>query len=981
MGVVYEAQDTLLKRHVAIKLLPETLSEHPEALKRFLQEARAAGRLNHPHTVAIHEVDQYQGTYYIVMELVSGGSAQEYLNTRGPFDWPEATRIIADVSRGLIAAHAAGLIHRDIKPSNIMRSTEGIVKLADFGLAKVSDQSSANAVTASGYTVGTPDFMSPEQCRAETLDPRSDVYAVGATYYALLTGKPPFQGSGPLQVMFAHCSNPVPDPRSLNPAIPEIVVAVIRKTMAKYQSERHAGAADLLGDMERVLAKVPAGIVLAPTQWTNVMPEAATIDSSVETPVVPAPHSEATSFLAPAQQAGEIGRLGPYRVLKVLGEGGMGMVFQAEDPSLERLVALKVMKPDRTSNDLARQRFVQEAKAAAAIQHDHIVTIYQVGEDRGVPYLAMQFLQGESLDDRLDRHEAVPAAEIVRIGKEIALGLSAAHERGLIHRDIKPANIWLEGGANGRDRVKILDFGLARSLTGGSQNLTRTGLVMGTPGYMAPEQARGNQPLDHRCDLFSLGCVMYHLCTGQEPFRREDAMSTLLALALEQPPSITDLNPEVPPALADLVMALLAKGPADRPASARHVIEALSELERNWTTAAVASVSAPARVAAGGPVVTAQAKLAAYGLESCDSGTAEAIHSPLEPIQARVTPPAGHPRTGTDDTLDDAPSPRGLSTIRRKMVCPRCGTPMKLSAGRGWCLSCGYDTGEEKVPEPDLEKPVSLTWLYVLLAGSVVVFGGSLAAAMLLPGGMTRVWFSTAEATVGLVLVIAGHAWAFLAVLQDRQDHKIFDYIDPFKLYKYSFEQLEKTRRAMWMGSWGGVAVLCAAFVVGGLTHWISPLKKMARPPEVDTPAEWAAAEEKRAPEAELTPKDDKDPSKEQPFITDCHVIGYTLDEQGNIDMLVLGTRGEDGQWRFAGVVPPDPAVVGDLGELRKELRKAQQVDPVIEGLNLGDKVLWVTPALAFKVKYAEMDAAGKLTDPALTKEAPKDKDPMPKTP
>src|SRR4051812_16155442 len=178
---------------------------------------------------------------------------------------------------------------------------------------------------------------------------------------------------------------------------------------------------------------------------------------------------ETYAFLAPPQQPDELGRLGPYRVLAVLGAGGMGIVFRAEDPQLARLVALKAMLPALAASDSARQRFLREARAAAAIKHDHIVTIHQVGEDRGAPFLAMEFLEGEPLDARLQREGKLPVAEVLRIGREIALGLAAAHKRELIHRDIKPANVWLEGdpgalatGVGGR--VKILDFGLARAV-------------------------------------------------------------------------------------------------------------------------------------------------------------------------------------------------------------------------------------------------------------------------------------------------------------------------------------------------------------------------------------------------------------------------------------------------------------------------------------------------------------------------------------
>jgi serine/threonine protein kinase/phage FluMu protein Com len=282
---------------------------------------------------------------------------------------------------------------------------------------------------------------------------------------------------------------------------------------------------------------------------------------------------ELCAFLAPSQATDELGRLGSYRVLNVLGAGGMGVVFRAEDAQLQRLVALKAMLPALAANESARQRFLREARLAASLKHDRIVTIHQVGEDRGAPYLAMEFLEGESLEDRLKREGKLPLAEVLRIGREIAEGLQAAHERGLIHRDIKPANVWLEGK---RGRVKILDFGLARS-SGDDVHLTQSGAIVGTPAYMPPEQARG-EAVDGRCDLYSLGCVLYRLSTGELPFKGENTMSLLLALAIEQPKSPRDLNPDVPPPLADLIMRLLAKDAAQRPATAGEVADALQDI-------------------------------------------------------------------------------------------------------------------------------------------------------------------------------------------------------------------------------------------------------------------------------------------------------------------------------------------------------------------------------------------------------------------
>lgn len=286
------------------------------------------------------------------------------------------------------------------------------------------------------------------------------------------------------------------------------------------------------------------------------------------------------SFLAPAQSEGELGRLGSYSVRKILGSGGMGIVFEAEDTLLKRQVALKVMKPELAANPVHRQRFLQEARSGASIPHDNIVTVYQVGLENGIPFLAMQYLQGESLAGRLQKQNKVAWPESLKIIREVVKGLGVAHESHLIHRDIKPDNIWLEVDYPGNlwKRVKILDFGLARSVTK-ADNHTGTGLIMGTPSYMSPEQARG-LPLDGRCDLFSVGCVLYQMLTGVLPFRGENTLNILTSLALDEPTPVNMLDPSMPAEVSHLVKDLLAKKPSDRIPSAQALLERMDAIEK-----------------------------------------------------------------------------------------------------------------------------------------------------------------------------------------------------------------------------------------------------------------------------------------------------------------------------------------------------------------------------------------------------------------
>jgi serine/threonine protein kinase len=303
---------------------------------------------------------------------------------------------------------------------------------------------------------------------------------------------------------------------------------------------------------------------------------AASLDPGLDTPRAGetfGTETPALGFLAPPQRPDELGRLGHYRVLRLLGQGGMGLVFLADDTRLEREVALKVMRPELAADTEGRQRFLREARAAAHVHSDHVVTIYDVDQQDDVPYLVMELVRGRSLAEALEQGSRLPLGLCLKVARETAEGLAAAHAAGLIHRDVKPGNIWLEepGG-----RAKLLDFGLARAFTG--PLITQHNFILGTPAYMAPEQAAG-QPLDARCDLFSLGAVLYHMLTGRRPFAGEDVLMVLWSLANVTPPPAVGLAPGLPAGVADFLDRLLAKDPAGRPASAAEVARALLALE------------------------------------------------------------------------------------------------------------------------------------------------------------------------------------------------------------------------------------------------------------------------------------------------------------------------------------------------------------------------------------------------------------------
>lgn len=257
MGAVYLAFDPLIEREVALKVLSPDLQSSSNALQRFLAEARAIGRLNHSHVVSIYDIDQYEGRYFLVMELVSGGSVSESLR-KERMPWTEACRIIAQAARGLFAAHAAGLIHRDIKPENLMLAKDRTVKVVDFGLSKLTDASNDShaSLTKVGQILGTPQYMSPEQFEGGEIDSRTDIYSLGATFFRLLTARFPYHDCTTiLQVMSAHLTKPPPVASSVDSSIPAECDQIIARAMAKQPEHRHGSAAQLADELEALVRK------------------------------------------------------------------------------------------------------------------------------------------------------------------------------------------------------------------------------------------------------------------------------------------------------------------------------------------------------------------------------------------------------------------------------------------------------------------------------------------------------------------------------------------------------------------------------------------------------------------------------------------------------------------------------------------------------------------------------------------------------
>ena len=370
----------------------------------------------------------------------------------------------------------------------------------------------------------------------------------------------------------------------------ETITILIDRWLSEADAGRLLTTTELCADDPELTSVIDERIGVLHHFHSLCRPEESTLVLAVsETQTTAGPGGEAEKALP-----GPGALFSKFRIVRELGRGGMGVVFHARDTTLDRDVALKVVRPDVAARPGTAARFLREAKAMAALRHDHIVEVYHADEVDGVPFVAMPLLAGETLADRLERTRPLPPTEVISIGRQLASGLAAVHAKGLVHRDLKPSNVWLDSDAG---RAKLLDFGLARD-TGDADGVTTLGTVIGTPAYMSPEQANGTT-IDARSDLFSLGTILYEAATGKSPFGGGTLTATLAAVGEKDPPPARTVNSAVPAALSDLIQRLHAKRPEDRPKSAAAVAEELGR---------VATGNGAETIGVSSPVVPAKAR-------------------------------------------------------------------------------------------------------------------------------------------------------------------------------------------------------------------------------------------------------------------------------------------------------------------------------------------------------------------------------------
>lgn len=529
MGQVFKALDINLGREVAIKFLLAEIAQEEELVTRFLNEGKILATINHPAVINVYasDVDEKVHLPFLVMEFVDGKSLNEHKKALKTEPIAVINHFIQLFS-GIHACHQKGIIHRDLKPENVLINLDGQLKLVDFGIAK-----SASRHTKTGIAMGTPHYMSPEQCLGKhNITAKTDVYAAGIMLFEILSGRLPFtiesHATDPALAIALMHLNDTPDFSDFaNMDEASSFQSLIARMLAK-KPEQRPEIPEILEELKLILRRLRM---------------ARTGESAVLAPEI--------------NMIGEI-----YQIEKELGSGGMGKVYKALDTSLNRTVAIKVLHDSTLSNNSLIERFIKEGQTLATVRHRNVMGIYASSRDKitGKPFLVMEYIEGRPLSDLIkainkDCRQAVP------VMLQLAEGISACHEHNVIHRDLKPGNIIItpEG------LVKILDFGIAKTQT----SLTKTGMTVGTPEYMSPEQCIGSKNLSGKSDIYSLGIIFWELIFGSVPFRPDTAQNAELSVALKHIEATLPAQAAIPDItmvpIIGLVRRMLDKAPEARP--------------------------------------------------------------------------------------------------------------------------------------------------------------------------------------------------------------------------------------------------------------------------------------------------------------------------------------------------------------------------------------------------------------------------------
>ncbi len=584
MASVYLGTDTKLDKVVAIKVIDSRHQDNVSYARRFVQEAKSIAKWRHLRIVEIYDAGEDEGIYYYVMEYINGADLRQVLKSHHEenrlMPHKNVIRIGNAFAEALDYIHSKGIIHRDVKPANIMLAQDNhqnkdslelqIVELGeeqgkrivltDFGLAMDLAEGDER------YVVSSPWYTAPEQShRSGAAVPQSDIYSLGVILYEMLVGSVPFDDPSPTSVAIQHLTQPPPVPSELNPALNTALDKVLLKALSKQVADRYQTGKALMEAMEHALR----GISLQTDDLQG-------------------------------QQLDE------YRLGELLGKGGMARVYRASDVNLRRSVAIKVIDFPHRGDEDYHERFSREAQAIAQLEHPNIVRLYRYGEDGGLFYMAMQYIEGSDLHTRMSywrqKKEDFPYDEALRIVYGICNALDYAHEKGIIHRDVKPSNVMLDRSGH----AYLTDFGLAMLA-----NTETQGEIFGSPSYIAPEQAMSSANVVPQSDLYAVAVMLYEIFTGRLPFVNQNPLVLAMQHMSEKPKPPREIKPSLDPALERVILKGMAKEPAQRYQTGAELAAALAgaiQIDMASQVMDVATVVATPAIASSAPAMAASVR-------------------------------------------------------------------------------------------------------------------------------------------------------------------------------------------------------------------------------------------------------------------------------------------------------------------------------------------------------------------------------------
>ena len=567
MGEVYGADDLVQGRAVALRFLAKDLTGDRQRLERFNGEVQQLRQILHPNVCRVYDAGEFSGRHFVSTEYIEGESLKSLLLRVGTVSRKRGIQFARQLCAGLAAAHEQGVLHGNLKPGNVMIEGRGHVRMTDFALAAVIHDWVSEATL-----VGAAAYMSPEQLRRVPASVQSDIYSLGLVLYEVFAGEQAYPSASHTDVdHHYHDSSPPRRPPDLvadmDPSVERIIMLCLENDpQSRPQSVAsvlaalpgEAGEQDSVDDRTEDTAVAQFGLVSADEH---------TVDSMAEW----------SGYLEEDDKIGTV--LAGYELVQRIGRGGMGVVYKAYQKSLDRFIALKIIRSAEFADEVEIQRFRQEAQAAASLDHPNIVPVHEVGFEGGLHFFSMGFIEGHSLADRLADGPLDPRTS-AKLTLDVAEAVHYAHLHGVIHRDLKPDNILLDDAGNPR----VTDFGLAKR-TECDAGLTATGQVLGTPGYMSPEQAEGESvcPLT---DVYSLGALLYALLAGHPPFRGKSSFDILRQVREDLPAPIRSLDPSIPRDLDAIALKCLEKPRSRRYQSASEVKDDLERFLRGEATTA-----------------------------------------------------------------------------------------------------------------------------------------------------------------------------------------------------------------------------------------------------------------------------------------------------------------------------------------------------------------------------------------------------------